>query len=100
MAGQLVPSLFLAWEAAAERRSYEFSTQDLANTAWASATVGKSDGPLLCTLASLAMHRMGELKVQELANTVWAFATLLLSDATLFLALAKVSEWHMLACDV
>ena len=70
----------------------EFNAQDLANTAWAFATVKQSDEKLFQALASAAERRVNELKMQELANTAWARATVKLPDEKLFVALARAAE--------
>ena len=51
----------------------EFSSQNLANTAWAFAE-------LFTALARAAEPRIGNFKAQELANTAWAFPTTGQSD--------------------
>ena len=51
-----------------------FNPQNLANTAWAFATVGQPDVQLFMVLARAAEWSMGEFKAQCLANTAWAFA--------------------------
>ena len=53
----------------------DFNAQELANTAWAFATAGQSDGQLFTGLAKAAETRMGDFNVQALTNTAWAFAT-------------------------
>ena len=58
----------------------EFNAQNLANTAWAFATLKLLDEKLFTVLASQAEQQLSELNAQELANTAWAFATLKLSD--------------------
>merc|ERR1712096_455875 len=63
-----------------------------ANTAWAFATVGQSNAPLLAALGRAAERRVGEFNAQELANTAWAFAKVGQSDAPLFAALARAAE--------
>ena len=68
--------LFAALTRAAEQRVSEFNAQELANTAWAFATVGQSDTKLVATLARAAEWRVRKFNTQELANTAWAFATL------------------------
>ena len=52
----------------------DFNSQELANTAWAFATVGRKDERLFSTLAAAAEQRMRDFNSQELANTAWAFA--------------------------
>ena len=53
----------------------DFNSQDLANTAWAFATVGHKDERLYSTLAAAAQQRMRDFNSQELANTAWVFVT-------------------------
>ena len=50
-------------------RLSEFSTQELANTAWAFATVEKRTVALFAALAMVAGPRLGEFNAQALANT-------------------------------
>ena len=52
-----------------------FKTRNLADTAWAFATVGQTDALLFAALAKAAEQRMGHFNPQNLANTAWAFAT-------------------------
>ena len=72
--GQADAQLFSALAREAERRMGNFNPQDLANTAWAFATLGQPG--------------LDDFNRQELANTAWAFATLGQADAQLFTALA------------
>ena len=51
----------------------DFDAQSLANTAWAFATTGQSDGQLFMVLARAAGWLVGNFNVQELSNTAWAF---------------------------
>ena len=51
------------------------TAQELANTVWGFAKMGRSDAPLLAVLARAASRCASEFKIQELANSVWAFAT-------------------------
>ena len=53
----------------------DFNVQNIANTAWAFATVGQSDAQLFKALAREAERRMGDFKPQSISNTAWAFAT-------------------------
>ena len=66
--------------------------QTLANTAWAFATAGQSDGQLFMVLARAAGWRVGDFNVQELSNTAWAFATAGQLDVQLFTTLARAAE--------
>ena len=53
----------------AELRTGLFKPQNLANTAWAFATMRHSDEELCEALARAAEQRVGYFNVQELANT-------------------------------
>lgn len=53
-----------------------FNAQNLANIAWAYATLELFPGALLGAVASAAIARRRELDPQSLANTVWAYAAL------------------------
>ena len=59
---------------AAEWRIREFKAQEIANTAWAFATVGLSDENLFAALAMAGAQRVWDFKPQDLTNTAWAFA--------------------------
>ena len=47
----------------------DFNSQDLANTAWAFAMVGRKDERLFSMLAAAAEQRMRDFNSQNLANT-------------------------------
>ena len=68
--------LFTALARSAERRLSEFNVQNLANTAWAFATVNRPDEKLFTALARAAEQRVSEFNVQDLANMAWACACL------------------------
>ena len=70
----------------------DFNSQTLSNTAWAFATVGRKDGPLLMALANAAKQRVKDFKLQALANTAWAFTTQGRNDKQLFTALADAAK--------
>ena len=70
----------------------EFKVQNLANTAWAFATVGQLDALLFKALAREAEQRISDFSPQNLANTAWAFATADRPDALLFTVLPRVAE--------
>ena len=53
----------------AERRCTEFNAQNLANTAWAFATIGQQDAQLFNVLARTADRLLGTFNAQGLANT-------------------------------
>ena len=59
----------------ANRRLDEFNAQELANTAWAFATVGQQDEQLFKALAKMAEQRLDQFNAQGLTNTALAFAT-------------------------
>ena len=60
---------------AAERRLTHFNPQEVANTAWAFATVNYRDEKLFAALARASKRRLGDFNPQEVASTAWAFAT-------------------------
>ena len=68
----------------------QFKAQELANTAWAFATVGQKDEPLFNALAKMAERRLDQFNAQELANTAWAFAMVGQRGELLFAAWATV----------
>ena len=65
----------MALSRAAVWRLGGFTTQALANTAWAFAKAGHVDEALFAMLAG-AEQFIGEYNAQELANSAWAFATM------------------------
>ena len=67
--------LFMALARAADWCMGDFKAQDLANTAWAFATMGHSEIQLFRVLATAVVLRVGDFKAQEFANTAWAFVT-------------------------
>ena len=56
----------------AEWRLDQFNAQDLANTAWAFATVGQQDEQLFKALAKMAERHLDQFNAQGLANAAWA----------------------------
>ena len=52
-----------------ELRLGNFNAQELANTAWAFATIGQLDKQLFTALARMAERRLGNFNAQALANT-------------------------------
>ena len=66
--GQADARLFTALAKEAERRVGDFNPQDLANTAWAFATLGHVDVQLFMALASEAERRLSDVNLQNLAN--------------------------------
>ena len=53
----------------------DFNPQDLANTAWAFATLQIKDEGLLGAIAAASISKIADFNPQDLANTAWAFAT-------------------------
>ena len=53
----------------------ELIAQELANTAWAFATVKRPEEKLFTALARAAERRVSEFNALSLANTAWAIAT-------------------------
>ena len=70
--GQQDEQLFKALANMAKRRLDQFNAQELANTAWAFATVGHKDELLFNALARMAERRLDQFNAQGLANTAWA----------------------------
>jgi uncharacterized alpha-E superfamily protein len=69
--------LLLELERRAEAISGEFNSQNVANTLWAFATMGKKPGErMMGQLERRAEAISGEFTAQEVANTLWAFATM------------------------
>ena len=66
---ELLRRLFGALARKAERRGSELNAQELANTAWAFATVKQSAEKLFMAFARAAERRVSEFNVQNLANT-------------------------------
>jgi len=75
-----------------ERQVSELNAQNLANTAWAFATVSRPEERLFTALAIAAERRVNELNAQELANMASAFPTLGHSDEKLLTGLARTAE--------
>ena len=68
---------------------------DLANTAWAFATLRRPDEKLFTVLARATERRVSVFKVQNLANTAWSFATVGQQDEQLFKAMTKMAEQRL-----
>ena len=64
--------LFKAVAKMAEQRLDQFNVQNLANTAWAFATVGQRDSQLFEEVAKMAAWRLDLFNAQDLASTAWA----------------------------
>jgi hypothetical protein len=70
-------SLLLAWEERAEAVSGDFHSQEVANTLWAYATMGRKPGErVMGLLEGRAEAISGEFNSQDAANTLWAYTTM------------------------
>jgi len=69
----------------------EFHAQHISNLAWACATIGILDRPLLAALSSRAISIITSFNPQDLGNTAWAFASLGVQDVPLLNAIAAES---------
>ena len=67
----------------------EFKAQDLVCTAWALATVNRSELTLFAALAAEAVCKL--INIQDLVNTAWAFATVNHRDEQMFSAMTKTA---------
>ena len=54
----------------------DFNAQNLANTAWALATLGHNDPLFMSDLTRAAEAKLQEFNAQDYSNTAWALATL------------------------
>jgi len=61
-----------------------FKVQEIANIAWAFATLGQIDGHLFTELAKVARRNLFDFEEQHLANTAWAFAAANFYSRSLF----------------
>ena len=78
----------------ARRLVGDFSTQELANAAWASSTAKQRDAPLFTALARTAERRLGDFNrgFAVRGTRRGHFATANQRDAPLFAALARTAE--------
>ena len=67
--GERLSSLFPSLATATELRLSEFNVQDVANIAWAFATVKQGNEKLLATLGAAVEWRQSEHKAQDVAST-------------------------------
>ena len=84
--------LFATLARVAERQASEFNAQELANTAWALATMNLLYEKQFTTLVKEAKRQMSEFNTQGLANTTWALATVRTLAEKLITALAREAE--------
>ena len=71
---------------------YKAKRQNVANTAWAFATVKYRDETLCAALARAAERRLSDFNPQAVANTAWALATVKYRDEKPFSAMARAAE--------
>ncbi|KAG1675688.1 hypothetical protein FOA52_002397 [Chlamydomonas sp. UWO 241] len=79
----------------ARQHLQEMQPQELANTAWALATLGHVDAFFMGALVQEAGRQLRSFNPQELANTAWALATLGHMDAVFMGALVKASTLQL-----
>lgn len=60
--------------------------------AWAFATAGQKDDPLIAALAEAAKRRFSSFTGQDISNMAWAFAKVGHWDVPLFAAMARATE--------
>jgi hypothetical protein len=86
-----------AWFAAMEQRAdwlvANGNQQDIANTAWAFATLGKKSNAWFGAIEKRSDWLVTDGSLQSIANTAWAFATLDHPSPALFSAIEKRSDW-------
>ena len=78
----------------------ELNGRELANTAWAFATVKRPDAGLFTASARVTERRVSEFNAKELANTAWAFATVKQSGKKLLTALGMAAERRVEVCNM
>lgn len=72
-------------------RGAVFSCQELANIAWAVATLKVKDGSLIAALASCAQGQLQRGSPQAIANIAWAFASCACRHRPVMRALAEAA---------
>ncbi|CAE8670102.1 unnamed protein product [Polarella glacialis] len=60
-----------------------FSPRDVANLAWAMATLEQDNTRLLCRLAEVGVQKAGDFAAQDISNVMWAFAALAIKGTEL-----------------
>ncbi len=73
-------------------RIENFNAREVANTAWAFATLKVSNTKLFDALSHRAQQIITEFIPQNVSNTAWAFATLNISNTKLFDALSQRAQ--------
>lgn len=70
--------------------------QNLANVAWAFATLGLRSEPMLAAISTATTARIAEFtQGQNLSNVAWAFASSQVYDASLMAAIAYATQVHI-----
>ena len=73
----------------------DFTGQDITNTAWVFATVGRPHIQLFTALAMAAQQRLGNFNAQCITSTAQAFGMASHRDVQLFEALARMAARHV-----
>mmetsp|Transcript_27243 Transcript_27243/g.63471 ORF Transcript_27243/g.63471 Transcript_27243/m.63471 type:complete len:238 (+) Transcript_27243:201-914(+) len=68
-----------------------FTSQELANTAWAMSTLPFAHRPLCAAISASAIRSLGRFDTQGLANMAWSFSLLASQDQTLMEAIAAAA---------
>lgn len=69
----------------------DYNVQSLANTAWAVATLGIFNQPLMDAISKEAIRKISDCEAQNLSNIAWAFATLGLHNVPLLEAISAAA---------
>lgn len=92
------PPWSTVWEqlaACATNQSAQYQPQNLANLAWAYATVGHKAPPLFEMIEGEARERVSEFAAQGLTNLAWAYASVGYEAPELFDAIAAYATSNM-----
>lgn len=82
------------------RKAQQFGEQELANVAWALATVRCGDSLVFASIASAAISCMDRFNAQELSNIAWAFATVGIHHHDLFRGFANAAARESLSAQL
>ena len=80
---------------AAEWRPGEFKAQEIANTAWAFATLGQTHLEQFSAVSAEGALCPGRCTAQNIAHSTWAFATFTQQGEELFAVLAAESAQRL-----
>ena len=70
----------------------QFDPQNLANFAWAYATVERASPQLFGALAQASLHRLDDFIAEGLSSTAWAYAKAGIAAPALFREIAKRAQ--------